>query len=271
MSQSDAHPVIKCLARHPEVKGQAGVRSPKNESLTLPPPNSLVPPSGGGTIPLAFLVLVCGVREGEGLLGVSVYEAPLWGLVFRCARCCMTPILRVYWAEDSVKTAVRFVFMSDWVNVCLSFIGSAFLRERKFVSGAVGRRPAFEMTCVPVRWPDFPLPSFRIPCLYRLLTRVLKMEGTLWVSAPHSWASHLVDTRDPQPCPNKHIHWGWGDTPNLPLQTHDAKCAAQHTMMYGNPPPPLCPDTGLSQHGDPVFLHFWAFLGGTIIFGVPVS
>ena len=24
-------------------------------------------------------------------------------------------------------------------------------------------------------------------------------------------------------------------------------------------PPPLCPDTGLSNHGDPVFPHFWGF------------
>ena len=30
------------------------------------------------------------------------------------------------------------------------------------------------------------------------------------------------------------------------------------------------PDTGLSKHGDPVFLHCWAFFG-TIVFAVPTQ
>ena len=35
-----------------------------------------------------------------------------------------------------------------------------------------------------------------------------------------------------------------------------------------NTPPPLCPHTGLSKHSDPVFPHFWVFLG-TIVLRVP--
>ena len=33
---------------------------------------------------------------------------------------------------------------------------------------------------------------------------------------------------------------------------------------------PPCPNTGLSKHGDPVFLHFWFFLG-TIVLAAPIQ